>query len=392
MTFKENIGILFTLINREIRRLASRRIYWFSMLLAPAFCFLFFADLLKQGLPTKLPVAVVDEDNTALSRQLCRSLDAFAQTNVVMHTADFAEARKAMQKGEIYGIFHIPSDFRQEVSTGKEPLISVYTNDTYILPGSLVYKDMRLQAVLANGAVQRTLLLARGQDAAGLQAKLMPVAVDTNPLNNPWVSYAIYLASVLLPAFVALFAMFTTVFSIGEEVKSGSSRDWLRISNNSITLALLGKLIPQSLIFIITGTLYLSILYGYLHFPLNSGLFPMFLAMTLLVLSSQAFAVFITGIVRRNRIALSACALWGVLSFSISGFTYPVNSMPQLIGIASNLFPLRHYYLLYVDQALNGIGMAYSWQPYLALILFTLLPVFVLPKLKQDLMKHSYLP
>lgn len=392
MTLKENMDMLFTLMNREIRRLACRRIYWFTMLLAPAFCFFFFADLLKQGLPTKLPVAVVDEDNTALSRQLSRSLDAFAQTSVVMRTADFAEARKAMQKGEIYGIFHIPADFRQEVSTGKEPQISVYTNDTYILPGSLVYKDMRLQVVLANGAVQRTLLLARGQDAAGLQAKLMPITVDTNPLNNPWVSYAIYLASVLLPAFVCMFVMFTTVFSIGEEVKSGSSHEWLRISGDSIVVALLGKLIPQSFIFIVTGTLYLSVLYGYLHFPLNSGLFPMFLAMALLVLASQAFAIFITGLVRRSRIALSACALWGVLSFSISGFTYPVNSMPPLMGMASNLFPLRHYYLLYVDQALNGIGMAYSWQPYLALVLFVLLPVLVLPKLKQDLMKHCYLP
>lgn len=392
MTLKENINILFTLMGREIRRLASRRIYWFTMLLAPAFCFLFFADLLKQGLPTKLPVAVVDEDNTSMSRQLARSLDAFAQTGVVMRTGDFAEARKAMQKGEVYGIFHIPADFRQEVSTGKEPVISFYTNDTYILPGSLVYKDMRLQSALANGAVQRTLLLAKGEGDSQLLAKLMPVTVDTNPLNNPWISYAIYLASVLMPAFVFMFAMFTVTFSISEEVKDGTSRSWLRIGNDSVVMALMGKLLPQTLIFIVTGTLYLSILYGYLHFPLNSGFFPMFLAMVLLVLAAQAFAIFITGLVRRNRIALSVCGLWGVLSFSISGFTYPVPSMPQLMQIGSNLFPVRHYYLLYVDQALNGIDMAYSWQPYLALVLFVLLPVLVLPKLKTDLMRQCYMP
>lgn len=392
MTLRESIHALFILMNREVRRLASRRIYWFAMLLAPAFCFLFFADLLKQGLPEKLPVAVVDEDNTPMSRQLSRSLDAFAQTGIVMRTANFAEARKAMQKGEIYGIFHIPADFRQEVSTGKMPLISLYTNDTYILPGSLVYKDMRLQSALTNGAVQRTLLLAKGKGDSQLQAKLMPVAVDVNPLNNPWVSYAIYLASVLMPAFVCMFAMFVAVFSIGEEVKCGTAREWLRIGNNSIVLSLMGKLLPQTAIFIVTGSLYLSILYGYLHFPLNSGFFPMFLAMVLLVLSSQALAIFITGIAPRNRIALSACGLWGVLSFSISGFTYPIPSMPQLMQIGSNLFPVRHYYLLYVDQALNGIDMAYSWQPYLALTLFVLLPVLVLPKLKADLTNYRYLP
>ena len=113
---------------------------------------------------------------------------------------------------------------------------------------------------------------------------------------------------------------------------------------------------------------------------------------SLLVLAAQGFAIFVTGIARRNRIALSFCGLWGVLSFSVSGFTFPVPAMPQLMQLMSDLFPMRHYYLLYVDQALNGIPMAYSWKPYLALVLFVLLPLLTLPKLKLDLQENRYLP
>ena len=383
---------MWELMKRELRRLASFRIYWFMMVFAPAFCFIFFADLLKQGLPMKLPITVVDEDNTGMSRQLARSLDAIPQTEVVLRTAAFSQAREAMQKGKVYGIFHIPADFRREVSVGRRPVISFYTNDTYLLPGSLAYKDMRLQAVLANGAVQQALLLAKGQGGPQLQARLMPVAVDTNPLNNPWISYAIYLASVLMPAFVFMFTMFTACYSISHETKEKTAGEWLDQARGSIVRALLGKLLPQTLIFLITGLLYLSILYGYMHFPLNSGFFPMFLAMALLVIAAQGFALFVTGLVRRNRIALSVCALWGVLSFSISGFTFPATSMPQPIQVVCNLFPVRHYYLLYVDQALNGIPVVYSWQPYLALALFMVLPLFTLPKLKLDLKENRYLP
>lgn len=386
------INLLSGLMKREFRRLASRRIYWFMIILAPAFCFIFFADLLKQGLPMKLPIAVVDEDNTTMSRQLSRSLDAIAQSDIVLRTSDFTEARKAMQQGQIYGIFHIPAAFKQEVSTGKQLVISYYTNETYLLPSSLVYKDMRLQSVLANGAVQQALLVAKGQGGPELQAKLMPITVDVHPLNNPWISYAIYLASVLMPAFVFMFTMFTASYSISQEAKERTADRWLEMAKGSIVVALLGKLLPQTLLFFCTGLLYLSILYGYMHFPLNSGFFPMFLAMVLLVLAAQGFAVFVTGLARRNRIALSTCALWGVLSFSISGFTYPATSMPQLIQVLCNLFPIRHYYLLYVDQALNGIPMEYSWQPYIALFLFTLLPVLILPKLKLDLKENRYLP
>lgn len=372
--------------------LATHRIYWFVMVFAPLFCFLFFMDLLKDGLPKKLPVAMVDEDNTTTSRSLVRSLNTFAQTDVVMRTANFSEAREALQRGEVYGIFYIPANFRRDASTGSEPVLSFYTNDTYFLAGSLLYKDMRMQSSLANGVVQRTLLLAKGEGDPLLSAKLMPIVLDTHPLNNPWLSYAIYLANFLLPAFLCMFVMFTTVYSISEEIKRRTSREWLETGNGSIIVALLGKLVPQGVIFTIMGMLYLSILYAYARFPLNSGFLPMFLAMILMILSSQCFALFITGMVRRSRIALSSCALWGVLSFSICGFTYPVRSMPELAQIVSNLFQMRHYFLIYVDQALNGIPMIYSWQNYVALMVFLFLPIFVLPKLKLDLLKFRYLP
>lgn len=392
MNFKSVIHILSALMKREMRRLAARRIYWFAIVFAPVVCYLFFADLLKEGLPVSLPVAVVDEDNTATSRSLARSLDAFAQTEVVLRTDNFREAREAMQRSEVYGIFHIPPHFRRDASTGSEPVISFYTNDTYLLAGSLVYKDMRMQSVLANGAVQQTLLLAKGKGDALLAARLMPIAVDTHPLNNPWLSYSVYLANILLPAFLYMFVMFVTVFSIGEEIKDGSAKEWLTLGNRSIVLSLAGKLLPHTILFTVVGTLYLSVLYGYSQFPLNNGLFPMFLAMFLLVLSAQAFALFVAGASPRNRIALSACALWAVLSFSISGFTYPVRSMPESMQWLANLFPMRHYYLVYVDQALNGIPMAYSWKPYLALVSFLFLPLFTLVKMKRDLLKFKYMP
>lgn len=379
---------LWAVMKREVGRLASRRIYLFMMVLAPAFCFLFFADLLKQGLPMHLPIAVVDEDNTTMSRQLVRSLDGIPQTEVALRTPDFTEAREALQQAKVYGIFRIPAGFKTEVSMGKRPVLSFYTNDTYLLPGSLAYKDMRLQTALMNGAVQQTILLAKGEGGPLLQAKLMPVTVDTNPLNNPWISYSIYLANILMPAFVFMFAMFSAAFSISDEEKRGTAGGWLSASGGSMGVALIGKLLPQTLVFCATGLLYLSVLYGYQHFPLNSGFLPMFFAMVLLVLAAQGFAVFVSGVTKQSRIILSACALWGVLSFSISGFTYPAPAMPELMYRASVLFPMRHYYLLYVDQALNGIPLIYSWGSYAALALFALLPLAVGWRLKQRMMNE----
>ena len=222
MDWRADIRAIGSLMKREMGILAGDRMYWFMMLVAPVFCFLFFMDLLDEGLPSRLPVAVVDRDNTTTSRSLVRSLNSFAQVEVAMRTADFREAREALQKGEVYGIFYIPPHFRRDASTGEEPTLSFYTNDTYFLAASLLYKDMRLLGSLASGSVRQTLLLAKGEGGPTLTAKLMPIALDTHPLGNPWLNYSVYLNNTLLPGILQLMIFLVTVFSIGTEINSGA--------------------------------------------------------------------------------------------------------------------------------------------------------------------------
>ena len=105
MTLKQGLHSIWKVAKREVQRLTSKPVYFFCMLIAPALCVIFFLSLMKDGLPTNLPIAVVDMDGSATSRNLIRQLDAFAQTEVVYKTASFDEARREMQKGNVYGIF-----------------------------------------------------------------------------------------------------------------------------------------------------------------------------------------------------------------------------------------------------------------------------------------------
>lgn len=111
MTLKQSLHSIWNVAKREIQRLTSKPIYFFCMLIAPALCVVFFLSLMQDGLPTNLPIAVVDMDGSATSRNLIRQLDAFEQTEVVYKTATFDDARREMQKGNIYGIFYIPKNY-----------------------------------------------------------------------------------------------------------------------------------------------------------------------------------------------------------------------------------------------------------------------------------------
>ena len=90
------------IFRRELRRMVEKPIYLFAIIGAPLICLLFFLTLMHEGLPTDLPIAVVDQDNTPTSRQLIRTLDAFEETKVDMLTQSFSEARMEMQRGAIY--------------------------------------------------------------------------------------------------------------------------------------------------------------------------------------------------------------------------------------------------------------------------------------------------
>ena len=94
------------------------------------------------------------------------------------------------------------------------------------------------------------------------------------------------------------------------------------MADNSITVALTGKLLPQTVVFFVMATFYNVYLYGFLHYPCNSGILPMLFAGLLLVLASQAFGVFLFGLFTTVRLALSTASLWGVISFSISGYEF----------------------------------------------------------------------
>ena len=133
-------------------------------------------------------------------------------------------------------------------------------------------------SVLASGAVVRQVLLSAGAEESQIMAKLQPIATDMHALGNPWISYSVYLNNSFLPGLLQLMILLVTVFSIGSEMKRATSREWLRTADDSIIIAITGKLIPQTIIFFSMGLLYLSLLYGYLHFPMHNSIWHMIFA------------------------------------------------------------------------------------------------------------------
>lgn len=377
---------------RELRRMATQPIYWFCMVIAPLFCYIFFTSLMKQGLPENLPMGLVDEDRTTTTRNLARNLDAFQMSDITHEFANVTEARKAVQKGEVYGFYLIPHGTTKQAQLQRVPTVSFYTNYSYLVAGSLLYRDMRMMSELASGAASRTVLYAKGATERQAMAYLQPIVIDMHAIGNPWLNYNVYLSNIIIPGMLGIFIFMITVFSLGSELKFDTADELMASSNNSIIVALTSKLLPQTIVFLLMGSIYILLLYGYLHFPCNCGIWRMWSVMALFVLACQGMGVFMFTMLPTLRLGLSFASLWGVISFSISGMSFPVMAMHHILQGLANLFPLRHYYLLYVNCALDGYPLANAWPFAMALLGFVVLPIPFLGRLKKVMNTYAYEP
>ena len=387
---RRNLGFINT-VKRELRRIVSHPMYVFGVLIIPAFIAFFMLDFLKEGLPTRVPCVVVDLDRTDMSRSVIQTLDALESAKVIDVCNSYTEAQNAVKRGDAMGFFVIPENFSRDALSFRSPQISLYSNFAYLIPGTFVFKGMLTTANLAKGALAKGLLESAGVPEESVNVSLMPIENHMHPLNNPQLNYNIYLSNSFIPCGLALMILIMTAYCICSEIKHGTSVEWLKGAHNSLFIALIGKLLPYTVLYSIMGVAFSTVMYWYIGFPMQAGALQLVLTMILFVMATQAFGVTLCMVIPNLRFALSAASLLGILSFSLAGFSFPAENMYKGVEIFSWLLPIRYYFLIYVDQFFNGIDLYYSRYYYAALLAFLLVPFVLWKPLKKMCLDPVYI-
>ena len=380
---------IWTVIYREFVIIREHPIYLFGSVGVMLACCIFYFTFFKAGLPSDIPIGVVDMDNSSVSREFRRQIDA-TQLGRVISFDTFEEARLQMQKGKLAGICVIPSGMYDDLLSSRQPTMSMYVNGLYFVSGALSYKDLRQMVNLTNGAVQREVLRARGMTDSQIMGIIQPVSVDIHQIGNVYTNYGYYLCNILLPGCLELVIIIMVIYTLGMELKYSTSRHLMKVGGDSIVTVLTGKMAVYTVLFSAIGLVLVITMYHWLRFPLAGSIWNMFLDILLLVFASEAVGIFILGCLPVPRLALSVGALYGVLGFSLSGFTLPIEAMPAWIQGPSEIFPLRHYYLFYVQENIFAAGFAGWYKEVIHMLLFFFVPLPVLLRLKNAFINQNY--
>ena len=378
--------------SRECGILATTPIYFFCMVIFPIITILFFTFLLDSGQPQEMPIGVVDLDNTSTTRALIRRLDGMQTSHVAAYFATPADARKAIQRNKIYAFLYIPQGTTENLLSARQPKVSFYYTGTSLTAAAMLMRDLKTVCTLGSAAVGQAAMQARGFTQQQITTFLQPIAVDLHAVGNPWTSYNIYLSTFIIPGILLLFIFLISAYSIGTELKFHRSQELMKLSGNDIYAAIIGKFLPQTLIWLIIVYGYMWYVFGHLGFPHPGGTWLIALIGLLAVLASEGFGIFIFGIIPSLRMSMSICSLWAMLGFSMAGSAFPMMGMDEPLQSLTWLFPLRHYYMLYQITVFNGFPLLDAWFHFVALVAFMLSPWFVIYKIKNAMLTYVYIP
>ena len=383
---------IWRMIVREAHVLVKNRIYGFCMVVFPLLVVFFFTSLLEQGQPQELPVGVVDLDNTSTTRGLTKSLDAFQTSCVIAHYPNVAEARRAIQENHIYGFIYFPKGTTDALLSNRQPKISFYYTMTTMTAGSVVYKDMKTISTLGSAAVGQATLKAHGATDGQIQTLLQPIRIDLHQINNPWTNYNVYLSTMMVPGLMMLFMFLISAYSLGTELKFDTGKEWVTMADGNMLVAIVGKFMLQTIVFLTVVLSYEYYVFGHLGFPHPGGWPIIVLLAVLQVAASQGFGIFAFGLMPSLRMSMSVCSLWAVLSFSMAGSAFPLMAMDGPLKALAWLFPLRHYFMIYQTCLFNGYPLYEAWFHLAAMVAFTILPWLVLKKIKNAMLTYVYIP
>lgn len=362
----------------------------FYTLIFPLMLFAFLSAIFYNGVPRDLPVAYMDQDQTQMSVQLIRMLDATSSIKMARVSTSDIEASQWMQQEKIYAYIVIPQGFQKKIYQGLSEEVLCYTNNQFLLPSGLIQKDFQQVVGTFSAGVS-----IKRQTASGIQinqaiGQVQPIRTDVHALFNPYSNYAFYLLTALLPMMLQMIVMMVTVYVIGVEFKYQNGNRWYHMSNQNAFAALLGKLLPYTLSLFFVGWWMNYLLFRLLGVPLQTGMWNVTLMTFLLIIIYQLIGVSIASVFRNFRSALTIGSGFTAIALSFAAYTFPIEGLPKSMQYMAEVFPFTHFIEYFIKRAVKGVAIELTWQPLVAMSLFVFVFVLSFPAFVNRLKLGGY--
>jgi ABC-2 type transport system permease protein len=321
----------------EWRRVLGMRSAFTLLLLAPLIYGIYYPQPYLNQILRKLPIAVVDDDLSDLSRQIVETLDASGALSVAVRARTLAEARTAIDRREAFAAVEIPANTERDVLKGLTAHIPIYADATYLF----IFKSTASGVATAVGALTSE-LVSRGarSDGSLVKAKLAslsPADVLLQPIYNPVGGYASY----VVPAAFMLILQQTLL--IGAAMLTGTAL----AKGGGAVAGVFGRGMAHLTIYLPALALYLIVLPRFYGFSTLGHLPQLFALATVFLLATSFMGQAIGAWFTRPENATILLLATSLPQFFTAGFAWPREAIPDVAVALGHFFP--------ADFAIDGL-------------------------------------
>jgi ABC-2 type transport system permease protein len=345
-----------TLLRKELRQIFRDPRMKRFIFIAPVFQLIVFGYAVNTDI-RDTPLYVVDHSSSYESRLLVDALTASGYFRVVGRSARPEAMTRALDRGDAIVAIQIPPGYAADFKAGRGARVQVIVDGTN-----------SNTATVAQGNVLRIMQQLTERSAAD-RAGVRPGGVELRirAWFNPDLASRVYNVPAVMGLIVLLMALLLTALTMVREREMGTLEQ-LTVTPVTPGELILGKTIPVALISLVQLTIIMGVAILWFGIPFRGSILALLVAATIYIVAGLAFGLVISSISRTQQEAIMVMFLFIMPAIILSGFMFPVFTMPTVFQWITLANPIRHFLEIVRPVFLKGSGIADLWPQYLWLL------------------------
>jgi len=358
------------IIIKEFRQIRRDRRVLAILTLVPAMMLLLNGYALNLDV-SHIRMAIIDEEKSPRSREFVNSFITSGYFDYVRDLNSTEEATDLIDDAKIRVAIVIPSDFSHK-------LLSNNAADVQILVDGM---DANAATTIVGYAQAVTLqysqkIILKNLSKIGRKSYI-PIQYDARIWYNPELKSAKFLVPGLIGFILAITAVIATSLSIVKE-KERNTIEQIAVSPIRSVELIVGKMIPYAIISMVAAALVILAAYFMFDIVVKGSLFDLFVATLFFVIAALSIGLLVSTIADSQQVAFQLASLMSMLpTIILSGFMFPIRSMPIWLQVITNITPAKFYLIILRGIILKGVGFEAFWDQIVYLSIFITVVLFV---------------
>jgi ABC-2 type transport system permease protein len=346
---------------KELRQIARDRRTLLLLLFFPAFILLLYGYALNFDI-RNVPLAVQDQDRSTSSREVVSAFVNSGYFDLVAEVPSGAAISAVLDRGTARAVMVVPAGFGRDVSTGTPTQVQLIINGDNSTTASTV---MGYGLTIVASLSAQFALDTRARTPGG-----MLIEVEPRIWYNPELRSALFLVPGLIAYIAMLTAVVSTALSIVREKEAGTMEQ-IRMAPVGPVAFVLGKTAPYFVISLVAAFIIVGLAMLMFDLPMRGSWTTLLVAVSLFLVGALAAGLLISTVADTQQVAFQMALLSSYLpTFMLSGFIFPISSMPVFLQAVTYLVPARYFLIALRGIVLKGVGVAAFWQDLAALAVF----------------------